>query len=646
MILDVKSIAGLDGVPNTCRGVRDWLQRRHVPTRQDGKRFVFSLLDIPDDVQLSYRLRLAEEAGLAFGEQDDAAHIALAGKPLGVQETAHLRAKVLGIVHKCRVAGLTWHQIAPQIKAAGLDEARSQQTIKRWLKLVEGLDPANWAPALAPDYVGRTVFAPMSEAAWDEFLALIAAWGRNGTGASLHEAWAQVADKKAANAWEWPPYRTVLRRFKSLPVEQQRTLTMGADEAAKSITHRLPRSVDGMKAMEQVELDGREFKVKVTFDDGTVACPWVIVYADRASCKIVGWAISNSENEDAAAEATNRMCDTYGIPSRVVTDNGGAFNGRRMAGGLNPLIRRKDTKRADWDVPGLFKIYGIELKNCAPRKGWAKLVESVYSKLRHVDNDAVFHGAQRSGPNDAPNPNPAPVPMALFKRVIEQRIERFNSDCTSRAMGLKAGESRNDAFARLSDGGAARAVSPLQRRMARMKFAAVTVQNDGRIKFAGGIWGHETAQTAMLHHAGTKVLAGFDPQDYSAPAVTIGWEHQKLKGRTLIEGLPCFEPAKHNDEASRRRAVAEERRAKAVAKKYTRTDLDEKVAGWRADAMAGEGQTLPPFAPKVVQLAAGGPFSPAGPIYKPNEPSQAAKIAALLKAEEAGRSRAVSGGNH
>ena len=163
MILDVKSIAGLDGVPNTCRGVRDWLQRRQVPTRQDGKRFVFSLLDLPEDVQFAYRLRLTEEAGLAFGEQDDAAHIALAGKPLGVQETAHLRAKVLGIVHKGRVAGLAWPQIEARIKAAGLDEAPSQQTVKRWLKLVEGLDPANWAPALAPDYVGRTVLAEMSE---------------------------------------------------------------------------------------------------------------------------------------------------------------------------------------------------------------------------------------------------------------------------------------------------------------------------------------------------------------------------------------------------------------------------------------------------------------------------------------------------
>jgi Bacteriophage Mu transposase len=640
-MLSVASIAGLPIVPSTCRGVRDWLKRNHVPLTQDGNRFLFQLPDLPKDVQLAYRLRLAEEAGLVFGEQDDAAHVALAAKPLGVQEKAHTRAKVLGIVHKGRVAGLKWPALEGLVKASTGVEAPDQQTVKRWLKDVEGVDPANWAPALAPGYKGRTAKAAISEAAWDEFLALIAAWGRNGTGTNLHKAWAKVDAKKPANAWEWPPYRTVLRRFKSLPVEQQRTLTMGADEAAKSITQRLPRSVDGMRAMEQVELDGREFKVKVTFDDGTVGCPWIIVYADRASSKIVGWAISNSENEDAAAEATHHMCDAYGIPLRVVTDNGAAFNGRRMASGLNPLIRRKDTKKVDWDVPGVFKNYGIELVNCAPRKGWAKLVESLYSVLRHVDNDPLFHGAQRSGPNDAPNPNPAPVPMALFKRVIELEIDRFNADRTSRAMGLKKAESRNDAFARLSLDSVARAVSPLQRRTTRMTFNRLTVQNDGRIKFGRGLWGDETTQSAMLWHAGTKVLAGFNPQDYSAPAIIYGWEDETLKGRVLIEALPCFEPAKHNDGASRRRAVAEERRAMKNAKAFARTDLDEKVAGWRAEVMQGEAPALPPFAPKVVQLATGGAFSPADPIYKPNQPTQAQIILARLSQNE----RAASGGN-
>lgn len=645
MMLTVQSLIGLPELPKTSFGLRKWLKAKEIPLKEDGKRFTFSLLALPEDVQAAYRLKLAEAAGLAFGEQDDEAHLDLAAKPLGVQATGNQRAKVLGLVHKGRVAGLKWPQIATQIKAVSLVKVPSEQTVNRWFKLVEGIDPANWAPALAPEYKGRTAKAPISEAAWDEFCALLAAWGRNGTGANLKKAWGKVAEKKGKNGWHWPPYRTVLRSFYRLPVEEQRTLTKGAEDAAKSLTMRLHRSVDGMKAMEQVELDGREFKVKVRFENGTVGCPWIIVYADRASSKIVSWAISDSENEEVTAEATRLMCETHGIPRRVVTDNGGAFNGRRMAGGLTPLIRRKDTKTPDWDVPGLFKIYGIELVNCAPRKGWAKLVESVYSVLRHVDNDPVLNGAQRSGPTDTPNPDPVPVDMALFKRVIEREIERFNSDRDSRAMGLKKGENRNEAFERLSEEGPARAVSPLQRRMARVKFKRVMVQQDGRIMFEGGKWGDETTQTRMLAHAGTWVLAGFDPNDYRAPAIILGWEDPKLKGRLLFDALPAFEPAKHADEASRRRAIAEERRAKAVARKFVRPDLDERVAGWRAEVMAEAGAMMPPAAPKVVKLATGGPFSPRAPLYTQNQPTQAAQLAALLRAEAEEGNRAVNGGN-
>lgn len=645
MHLTVENLSNLAGLPNSKRGIQKWLKAQNVPVEQNGRRFVFSLLDLPEEVQTAYRLRLVEEAGLAFGEQEDAAHLVLAAKPVGMQETAHARAKVLGLVHKGRTAGLKWHQIAPQIKAASLGEVPCEQTVNRWFKRVEGVDPANWAPALAPDYKGRTAKAPVSEAAWDDFCALVSAWGRNGTGANLRKAWAKVSEKKAKNAWVWPSYRTVLRAFYRLPVEEQRTMTKGADAAAKSITQRLHRSVDGMKAMEQVELDGREFKVKVRFENGTVGCPWIIVYADRASSKIVSWAISDSENEEVTAEATSRMCETYGIPLRVVTDNGGAFNGRRMAGGLTPLIRRKDTKKPDWDVPGLFKIYGIELVNCAPRKGWAKLVESLYSVLRHVDNDPVFNGAQRSGPSDTPNPDPVPVEMALFKRVIEREIERFNTDRDSRAMGLKKGENRNEAFDRLSEEGPARAVTPLQRRMARVKFKRVMVQQDGRIKFEGGTWGDESTQSGMLEHAGTWVLAGFDPKDYRAPAIVLGWENPKWKGRMLFDALPVFEPARHNDEASRRRAIAEDRRTKATVRKFARTDLDVRVAGWRAEVMAEAELPLQPAGPKVVQLDTRGLFSPAPALFKNDQPTQGARLAALLRAEEDERNRAVSGGN-
>jgi hypothetical protein len=339
------------------------------------------------------------------------------------------------------------------------------------------------------------------------------------------------------------------------------------------------------------------------------------------------------------------MCDTYGIPDRVVTDNSNAFNGQRMAGGYTPLIRRKETKKASWEVPGVFKIYGMELKNCAPGKGWAKLVESVYSVLRHVDNDPVFNGAQRSGPTDAPNLDPKPVDIALFRAFIGQEIARFNANRDTRAQGINKGENRDEAFERLSKGRIYRPVTPLIHRRVRAYFKPALVSQVGQVHFDGGTWGDETTQTGMLRHAGTKVLVGFDPQNYSAPAMVFGWEDPKWHGRLLFDALPNVEKARHNDETSRRRAITEERRAKAVTAKYVPTDLAERVEGWRAEVMANAGQAPLPAKPIVVQLDTRGPHSPAPAFYQTNEPTQAAKILAMQRAEQIERNRAASGGN-
>lgn len=339
MAIRLRSLLGVAELPSDRTSLSMWMKRNNVPTfRLPGKGGEFeavALTHLPEPVQLAYRLRLAEEAGLAFGEQNDAAHVELQTKPVGVQQAAHARAAILTFVHRHQAAGLSWPQIAVQFEGAGFGDGPSYKTVKRWFEMVIDVDPADWAPALAPDYIGRKAKAPITEAAWKEYCARVAASGRNGTGVNFKRLHKQVQAKADKSGWAWPSYETIQRHFRSLPVEEQRVLREGAEAAAKSITMRLPRSVEGMRAMEQVELDGREFKVKVRFENGEIGCPHVIVYADRASCKIVGWAISDSENEDVTAEATNRMCDTHGIPDRVVTDNGGAFNGGAWLAGLN-----------------------------------------------------------------------------------------------------------------------------------------------------------------------------------------------------------------------------------------------------------------------------------------------------------------------
>lgn len=539
-------LAGLPSLPTSRMGIWKWLKRHEVPLLESGRGYTFQLSDLPNQVRFAFLARRAETVGLPLGVQDEAAHLALASKPVGVQGTAYARAETMMFIAKHERAGLKWGQIAAllEVEAAKTDAAilaPSHVTIKRWAALIAGVDVVNWAPALAPEYQGRTATAELSPDAWSEFETLLGLAGKNGTGWPLKAAWQRIEDQKAMRGWAWPCYRTVLRRWEALDEVRKRTLRLGADEAAKSLAQYQPRTVEGMFSMQQVELDGREFKVKVRFRDGKIGCPWVMIYVDRASNRILSHVVSESENEEATANATIQMCEAHGIPDLVYTDNGAAFNGRRMAGGLNPLIRRKNTRSPDWEVPGVLKIFGISLGNTGPNRGRSKVPESVFSIMRRFDNDPVFYRAQRSGPNDTPNPDAVPVDIELFERALENFIQEFNAKKGSRAEGLLPGECRNAAFARLSEGRIYRPVTPLQSRSVRMKWHVKTVMQDGRIKFDRGLFGDATTQEAMLKYAGKKVLIGIDPNDYRSPAMVRGWEDERLRGRVLIDCLPLYE---------------------------------------------------------------------------------------------------------
>ena len=113
----------------------------------------------------------------------------------GTQDIALTRVEIVAHVVKHQAAGMKWARIAAELPTT-LGKCPVEQTVKRWLKVVEGVDPANWAPALAPDYA--TTGRPCSDcdpAAWTEFETRIAASGRNETGANFKTQWQNTKDK-------------------------------------------------------------------------------------------------------------------------------------------------------------------------------------------------------------------------------------------------------------------------------------------------------------------------------------------------------------------------------------------------------------------------------------------------------------------
>jgi putative transposase len=587
-MLAVQNLIGIPVLPKTPFGLRKWLKANGIPLTEEGKRFVFPLTALPEEVQLAYRLRCAEEAGIAYGVQDDEAHLALAAKPITVQAAAQERFRILMIYAKHRAAGLNWGQIEPLIKAAGFEEVPCYETVRRWERLVEGVEPANWAPRLAPAFTGRTAKAPLSEAAWTFFENRIETTGRNGTGANFKGIWKETKAKAAEMGWAWPCYRTVLRRWQAMPAARQRAKKLGAEAAAKSLTLFPKRLVEGMFAMEQVEQDFREYGVRCVWEDGYIGCPWVGKAVDRASSKWVGLTIAKSESEEAVVALNVNMVTNHGIPDRVIIDNGSAFNGLRMMGGQTPLIRSKDKgqKNELWPLPGVYTLLGIEVTNHGPRQAWAKLAESINSAMRHLDNASVFHKAQRAGPNDAPNPDPVPVPIALFTATLERAMASFNADTDNRAMGLRDGESRNAGFQRLSAEREARWPTSLHIRQLSCKWHLAKISEEGQVTVKGNTWGDLSTQKRLLEFEGQKVAVGIDPTNPHAPALLYTWDAEAKKGQLIEKDVPAFLPNFHNDDASKQRAKSLKRKAKAIVSAHVGTDLDAFVEDRRAEVMA------------------------------------------------------------
>ncbi len=625
--LSVRSMLGVGAVPRDRASAVNWLKRRGIVVRRQpcngGTRDEVALSDLPAEVRLALQLRTAEAAELPAGQMDDAAHLALEAKPPGVREEAYRRATIMGVVMRHRAAGRTWAQVIahlwenPPVPDTPEDpfKAPSEATLKDWCSRVEGVDPVNWGPALAPGYdtKGRPK-VPCDPAAWEYFLNEVAGAGGNGTGPNLRRAHGKAVKAAAKEGWTFPRhYRTALRHWQAMDVERQRTIRDGEAAAVKSLTTFQPRSVADMVAMEQVEVDFREFGVWCRWPDGAVSCPWIGVAVDRASGRIVGWTVAGSESEEAVFDLLSDMVARNGIPHRIVQDNGSAFNGFRIMGGHRPLVRRKDKgpRNANWDVPGIYRFLEIAPVNHGPRQAWAKLPESVFSALRHLDNDPVFHRAQRTGPNDRENPDPVPVDLVEFCAALDAEVAAFNGNTASSAKALRKGECRDDAFLRLSDGRFGREPTPLQKRWMRLKWGRCKVSNAGQVRTAGGMWGDGTSQTTMLRYAGKFVVVGIDPADPAAPAMVYEWDVEEGRDkRMIVAELPAVIEARHNDEASKQRAKAEKRRAKAVVQKHLPKDLDEHVRKRRADLMAGAGQVAAGTVSKVTQLPKASPFSP------------------------------------
>lgn len=212
-------------------------------------------------------------------------------------------------------------------------------TLRRILRAVEGVAPVNFTPALMPEFSrGGRPQDKVSAEAWSFFMTTIRDAGPQ---FPFKQAWRDVRDVARKRGWQWPAYRTVLRRWDDLLEAQKLVARFGRDEATSRLTMPNKRARTSIQSLEWVSLDGRTQDFWVDFGDGKPVRPVMLELVDTASNFVLGYEIAQSENAVATARLIRKVCQEHGIFGRLYTDNGSAFAGHLVAGGAKFKWRGK-----------------------------------------------------------------------------------------------------------------------------------------------------------------------------------------------------------------------------------------------------------------------------------------------------------------
>ncbi len=502
-----------------------------VPLHEAGQRYIVQPIDLPAPERLAYLERSIESLGLPLGTYDDAAHESFMQAPSSMRERAERNAAMMRLLVSLgqRVG---WPERLCLVERKFGPDCPSKATLKRHLKAIRGVDPINYAPALLPGYKGKVATAEISDMAWQFFLTTI----RDAAPEfPLIQAWRDARDVGRKMGWAWPSYPTAYRRWTGLSEAQRLEARHGRADAARWLTQPAQRDKTTIGPLEWVSLDGRMLDFWVDWGDGRPVRPIMLALVDVASNMVLDYGLAPSENAADTVRVIKRICQTFGIPDRIYTDNGSSFAGHMVAGGNVHRFRNGGKKPEGIQPPGICKQMGIKLHFALPGNGQAKIAERTFATLsRVIDDRPEFEGAHAGhAPGASPGAKVRPVPVQTAMDVLKREVLRHNREPGRRAQGAQ-GRSYEQVF---SAGLAIRVMrKPTARQLylSGLIYSPVAVDRFGMMKKHGWVYGSPLTQDVLLrfHGKGQRILLGRDPDDFNAPAIAFD-----EAGQLICEGI-------------------------------------------------------------------------------------------------------------
>lgn len=585
------------------------METHKIPTQtikgKGGDVEVLNLADLPPEVRRAYELREIEAAGLPAGEYDDAAHERFTDATPAMQAIALRKAEIARFLVKGGASiqfGLS-ASLTNAVRQKFGQDGTDKMTLRRVLCAIEGVDPVNFAPALMPDFSrGGRPATKVSDEAWAYFLTTIRDAGPQ---FPLKQAWRDVRNVARKQGWEWPTYRTVIRRWEALPEAQKLVARFGREDAINRLTMPIKRAKTSIRPLEWVSLDGRTLDFWADFGDGKAVRPVMLALVDVASNYVLGYEIARSENAVATARLIRSVCQQHGIFDRLYTDNGSAFAGHLVAGGARFKWRGKAKGQPGVKPLGVCFHLGIDLTFALPKNARAKIAERAFASLsRVIDDRPEFRGAHAGhAPGAAPGRDIVPVPLSIMEEVVRREIDRHNREAGRTGQGAR-GRSYEQVFQAGLTERIVRKPTTTQLYYAGLIYTPASVDRWGRVQIDTWAYGEPETQQAMLAwHGKGQILIGRNPDNFDAPAVAFDDQGHLICKDIMPVQAGVYDSVNGAREAAKHRKAARAAVAQAdAANGY----LDDAAFAAALAALAASEAEAPSKPAKVVGARFGG----------------------------------------
>lgn len=420
---------------------------------------------------------------------------------------AERRAAIVAEVEALERSNLT-RSAAVACVAAKHDSGLS--TLWGWLAMVDGAEPCDRLPHLAPRRSGGGAEAEIDSGAW-QFLLSDYLRAEQPTWASCYRR--LVDDYAAPRGLSVPHQRTLWRKLER---EVDGRLVIARRQGADALRRTLPpqqRSVESLHAMELVNIDGHKFDVFVRFPSGRVGRPIMLALQDVYSRKILAWRIGETESAVITRLAFADLFQRWGIPRACLLDNGRAFASKWITGGARSRFRFKIREE---EPTGILTALGIQIHWALPYRGSSKPIERAFRDLCDtIAKHPAFAGAYTGNRPDAKPENygERAIDLDVFSATVARGIALHNAR-PDRRTPIARGRSFDQVF------DASYASSPIGKATAeQLRLALLTADEVSTDRSSGAIRLFENRYWSgeMSALAGKRVTVRFDPDDLSLP---------------------------------------------------------------------------------------------------------------------------------